>query len=209
MDTLELFSGMASFSATARERGHRTCTIDSNPQFRPDLCADVCVIKPSDIPFKPDIVWASPPCQCFSVAGLHHHWEGSLPLTNKAQEALKTVKATVQLIQEIAPRFFFIENPRGMLRRFSLMEPYRRCTITYCQYGFRFQKPTDIWTNCDTWKPKQPCKPGSTCHISAPRGSKTGTEGGGRSAIEKARVPSKLCEEILIACEKAINRGRR
>lgn len=54
---------------------------------------------------------------------------------------------------------------------------YVRHTISYCQYGDNRMKPTDIWTNDLKWIPKPPCKNGDKCHISAPRGSITGTQG--------------------------------
>ena len=84
------------------------------------------------------------------------------------------------------------------------MELLHRKTVTYCQYGDTRMKPTDIWTNCDNWIPKPTCKNGSPCHISAPRGSSTGTQGL-KSAIERAIIPEELCEEIVDVCECKIN----
>ena len=52
-----------------------------------------------------------------------------------------------------------------------------RYTVTYCQYGDNRMKPTDIWTNHPCPKFKPPCKNGDPCHVSAPRGSQTGTQG--------------------------------
>ena len=52
--------------------------------------------------------------------------------------------------------FYFIENPRGMLRKQKMMEEFTRYTITYCKYGDDRMKPTDIWTNMD-WKPRPMC----------------------------------------------------
>ena len=57
-------------------------------------------------------------------------------------------------------------------------------------------KPTDIWTNFIEWKPKQMCKNGDDCHVSAPRGSKTGTQGL-KGSIERGVIPSALFEEIF------------
>ena len=71
-----------------------------------------------------------------------------------------------------------------------------RNTVTYCQYGDTRMKPTDIWTNCSIWKPRPMCSNGDTCHVAAPRGSRTGTQGM-KNYVEKARVPYDLCKEIL------------
>jgi hypothetical protein len=40
------------------------------------------------------------------------------------------------------------------------------------------------------------CKNGDSCHVSAPRGSTTGTQGL-KGAYERSKVPNDLCEEIV------------
>ena len=64
-------------------------------------------------------------------------------------------------------------------------------------------KPTDIWTNCTTWRPKPMCKNGDPCHEAAPRGSKTGTQGLG-CAIERSRIPYALCKQVIEAAAKQV-----
>jgi len=207
LQIIELFSGTESFSKVARERGHRTFTIDNDPIFKSDLIKDINEVNVSDIPFKPDIIWASPPCQCFSVASIGKNWDKNYKPKNKnTEEAINLIKKTLQLIKELNPKYYFIENPRGMLRKMPMMEKYDKVTVTYCQYGDDRMKPTDIWTNCNDWKPKSPCKNGMTCHISAPRGSRTGTQGL-KNAIERARVPSEICLEIIKYCEDKLIKG--
>lgn len=63
MNIVEFCSGTGSFSNIAKERGHKTFTIDIEPSFKPDLCKDILKVTKEDIPFQPDIIWASPPCQ--------------------------------------------------------------------------------------------------------------------------------------------------
>ena len=70
-----------------------------------------------------------------------------------------------------------------------------RYTVTYCQYGDNRMKPTDIWTNIE-WTPRPVCKNGDKCHESAPRGSRTGTQGL-KNAKDRSVVPKELCREIL------------
>lgn len=41
-----------------------------------------------------------------------------------------------------APEWWWLENPRGRMRRY-LDEPTG--SITLCQYGYDWQKPTDLW----------------------------------------------------------------
>ena len=82
------------------------------------------------------------------------------------------------------------------------MQNFIRHTVTYCQYGDTRMKPTDIWTNATWWKPRSICKNGMPCHESAPRGSKTGTQGID-GAKDRGVIPPQLFEEILQQYETA------
>lgn len=79
------------------------------------------------------------------------------------------------------------------------MQDFTRNTVTYCQYGEERMKPTDIWTNSDVWIPKPACKNGDPCHVAAPRGSSTGTQGL-KGAYERSKLPAELCREVLTSC---------
>lgn len=199
MKILELFSGRESFSKVARELGHETFTIDIDEQFNPDLCIDILNFDVSMLPEKfqhPDFIWASPPCTTFSVASISTHWKGGknayIPKSKESEIGLRILEKTKEIIKELNPTFYVIENPRGVMRKF--MPEMNRQTVTYCQYGDKRMKPTDIWTNIN-WTGRR-CKNKEKCHVSAPRGSKTGTQGL-KNAIERSIIPPKLCLEIL------------
>lgn len=201
MKILELFSGTASFSNYAKKQGHETFTIDINPLFKPDLCIDIIDAPLYFEGFDFDIIWASPPCTCFSVASIGTHWTGGLnkyvPKTEQAQKSIALVEKTVSIIECVKPKYFFIENPRGVLRKLGLI-PFPLKTCCYCQYGDTRMKPTDIWTNLDNWVPKM-CHNGNSDHERAPRGAKTGTQGL-KGSVNRSRVPEKLCAELLSCC---------
>jgi hypothetical protein len=61
-------------------------------------------------------------------------------------------------------------------------------------------KPTDIWSNHPNPRFLPPCHNGDPCHVAAPRGSRTGTQGL-KNAMERSRIPEKLCEHIVDICE--------
>lgn len=197
MQTVELFCGTKSFSKVAASLSHKTFTVDSDPHHVPDLHINVLALNAYSLPYRPDVLWASPPCQAFSVAAIGHNWhpDGS-PKSERALVGMRIVAKTLQLIRDISPRWWFIENPRGMLRTLPMMQKYLRHTVTYCQYGDTRQKPTDIWTNASWWEPRPACVSGSRCHVPAPRGSKTGTQGI-IGAIDRSRIPPKLFREIF------------
>jgi len=198
---LELFAGSCSFSNVGREMGHEAFTSDREAFGEIDYIVDVMDFDLSRVPFKPDIIWASPPCTYFSVASIGTHWnQNHTPKTEKAKYGCEVVKKTVEIIEYFDPKFWFIENPRGKLRKLGLV-PGIRQTVTYCQYGDARMKPTDIWTNTMLWNPRPMCKNGDSCHDSAPRGSKTGTQGL-KGNYERSKVPRQLCEEILNIARK-------
>lgn len=106
----------------------------------------------------------------------------------------------IQLMAEIDPPLWFIENPVGAMRKMNWMSELPRYTITYCQYGDFRQKPTDIWTNHPNPMFKPPCKRGSPCHESAPRGSRCGTQKL-KGSKDRSRIPDAFCDHIVDICE--------
>lgn len=203
MKLLELFAGSRSVGKIAEQMDFDVFSSDINDFENIDYKVDILNFDYSIVPFNPDIIWASPPCTGFSVAALGHHWTGGknayIPATHTAKLGIEIAKKTIQIIDYFKPKYFFIENPRGLLRKMDFMQNFTRHTITYCQYGDDRMKPTDIWTNSQQWIPKKPCKNGDKCHVAAPRGSKTGTQGR-KNAYERSKIPETLCWEILISC---------
>ena len=105
----------------------------------------------------------------------------------------------MRLIGELAPCYWFVENPVGGMRKAAFTQGLPRYTVTYCRYGDARRKPTDIWTNHPNPGFKPPCRNGDPCHESAPRGSKTGTQGL-KGHVERSRMPAGLCAHIADIC---------
>ena len=200
---LELFCGTKSFTKVIQKYVNITITSDINERFNPDICEDIFNLEFKEGEF--DIIWASPPCEGFSVASIGKHWNRDhTPKTEKAKLSLDMIRKTIDIIKTIKPKYWFIENPRGKLRKViddilieSLGNSYKRETICYCRYGDTRMKPTDIWTNAFEWKPKDKmCQNGNPDHESAPRGSKTGTQGLKNYELRSV-IPPALFEELI------------
>ena len=210
MKVLDLFCGTKSIANAFESRGHEVFTVDWDKQFDPTLCADIGKLTAKDVISLcggvPDVIWASPDCTTYSVAAISKHRRkeasGNLqPISDYAKQCDEVNKHLLDLIGELKPKYWFIENPRSAFRKMDFIKPFPRYTVTYCKYGEKRMKPTDIFTNHPNPCFIPPCKNGDTCHEAAPRGAQTGTQSL-KNRIEKARIPVLLCEHIVDICEK-------
>jgi site-specific DNA-cytosine methylase len=204
MKMLELFAGTRRMSDTFERFGFDTYTIEIDKSFpRIDLYEDILKVNSHFIIDNfgvPDVIWASPVCTTYSVAAISTHRRkepnGNLaPQTEYARYCDQMVLHTLKLIEELNPKYFFIENPRGGLRSMHFIKHLPRFTVTYCKYGENYMKPTDIWSNHPSPNFIPHCKRGEPCHESAPRGSQTGVQRL-KNKVEKAKIPILLCEHI-------------
>ena len=210
MKVLELFAGTRSISKAFEAREHETFSIEWSEDFENiSLHADVGKVTADMILERfgrPDVIWASPDCTTFSIAAISHHRRknpetGNLdPVSDYAKFCDEVDQHVLDLIRALKPRFWFIENPRGGMRKMRWMKGLPRYTVTYCQYGDKRMKPTDIWTNHPAPRFRPPCKNGASCHERAPRGSRTGTQGL-KGSKERSVIPAALCEHIVDICE--------
>lgn len=216
MKILELFAGTRSIGKAFEARGHEVFSVEWDKSFdHINLYADIGQLTAQDIleQFgRPDVIWASPDCSSYSVAGIGHHRKLN-PLTKNLDPQTEYAKFcdevnqhVVELIKELNPTYWFIENPRGGLRKMTWMQELPRYTVTYCKYETdrpidqRRMKPTDIWTNHPNPQFILPCNNGDSCHAPAPRGSRTGTQGL-KGSRERSVIPPLLCQHIVDICE--------
>lgn len=214
---LELFAGTRSIGKAFEERGHEVYSIEWDRQHENiDWYVDISKITAQDILErfgKPDIIWASPDCTTYSIAGISHHRrkdeDGNLkPISDYAKFSDKTNSHVIELIKELNPTYYFIENPRGGMRKMWFMRDLPRYTVWYCKYGDIRAKPTDIMTNHPDPKFKPPCKNGNKdCHHQpAPRGSRSGTQGI-KGTVDRSRIPEELCKHIAMISEEELIDG--
>ena len=211
MKVLELFAGTRSIGKAFEEKGHEVFSVEWDRSFENiDLYKDIYELSVKEILDKfgkPDVIWASPDCSSYSIAAISHHRKreesGNLaPVSEYAKFCDRVNQHTLNLIMTLSPKYWFIENPRGGMRKMDFMHGLPRYTVTYCQYGDTRMKPTDIWTNHHDPKFKPMCKNGDPCHEKAPRGSRTGTQGLNGSK-ERSVIPVELCRHIVKICEEA------
>ncbi|MGG1630319.1 DNA cytosine methyltransferase [Rossellomorea sp. NRS-1567] len=210
LKVLELFAGTRSIGKAFEKGGHKVYSIEWDRQHdNIDLYADVLTVTTEQIHEqfgKVDIIWASPDCTSYSIAGISHHRtkedDGNLaPKSEYAKFCDKVNMHVLNLIEELQPRYYFIENPRGGMRKMNFIKGLPRFTVTYCQYGDLRMKPTDIWTNHSNPEFKPMCKNGMPCHEAAPRGSRTGTQGM-KGSVNRSKIPPELCQHIVDISER-------
>ena len=212
MKILELFAWSRSIWKEAEKQWHEVCSVDYKQWGDIDLVADIYKLSINDLPFIPDVIWASPDCTTYSIAACSTHRNTDKSAKSEyAKECDEWNKHWLWLIKEMQKLnpnlIYFIENPRWNLRHMDFMQEYNRHTVWYCQYWDNRAKPTDIWTNSKTWNPKPICRNykydkewniiDRHCHHdSARRWSQTWTQWL-KNAHERSKIPQELCEEIL------------
>lgn len=154
MKVLELFAGTRSIGKAFERRGHEVYSIEWDKDFdHIDWYADIMTVTAQDILDRfgrPDVIWASPDCATFSIAAISHHRRknpetGNLdPISEYAKFCDAVDQHVLRLILALSPMYWFIENPRGGMRKMTWMQGLPRYTVTYCQYGDSRMKPTDI-----------------------------------------------------------------
>ena len=207
MIVYDFFAGTGSATKAFEDRGHKVIKVELDPYFEADE-RDILKLTASGLIGKygrPDFIWASPPCQKFSVASLWKYWakspNGPIPKHPSVYEAIDLIKHTLKLIEDLAPKAWVLENPRGMLRKQDFMAKYPRRTITYCQYGDTRMKPTDIWGQVEGWITRPICQPGASCHESSPAGTNAGGTGKLKNARLRSMIPYELGEELANVLE--------
>jgi len=203
---LELFAGSRSIGNAAESLGYEVFSSDINNFEGINYVVDILNFDTNKVPFKPDIIWASPPCTYFSVASIGKHWnEDNTPKSKNALIGVSYVSKTLEIIKTLKPNKWYLENPRGKLRKLQVVKGLPRTTVWYCTYGDKRAKPTDIWSNnifslfnVNGWQPRPECFNGNqNCHHEfAPRGSQTGTQGL-KGNYDRSKIPNELCFEIL------------
>jgi len=200
---IDLFAGLGGFSAAFTDSPQwSVTTVDIDESFDPDITADVCDLGCDDLP-NPDVVLASPPCKCFSTAAawLDHFDSDGNPQTATAREHIVLLHHTLGIIKALNPVYWYLENPRGSKATQYLGQPTG--SVTYCQYGTSYQKPTYLWGNHPPMSYLS-CSSGANCHDNGSLTDEYADRPLPRDPAERALVPRQLSEAIREAVESAL-----
>jgi len=224
MQLLELFAGTRCVWKIAEKFWYKVISLDIDPVHECEITMDILDFDPGSFPeICPDKIWASIDCTTFSFAsGWFYRDKAGNAKNEKAIIGDRILEKTLELLEHYLLKNssikYYIENPRGnMAKQKSLIDFLARTNgiahlITYCSYWFDYRKPTNIFTNDLSWKPKDRCWyktknwAGNECnHLSVPRWSNLWICGIGR-AWDKNRslIPRNLiidilkCEDMLI-----------
>ena len=148
MKVLELFAGKRCIGRAFESKEHEVYSIEWDKQHNNiNWYVDIGTITAEDILERfgmPDVIWASPDCTSYSIAAISHHRkkeeDGNLaPVSDYAKFCDKVNQNTLKVIDkliELNPKLiYFIENPRGGMRKMNFMKGRPRYTVTYCFAG--------------------------------------------------------------------------
>ena len=153
MRLLELFSGTGSIGRAFDEIGWEVTSLDMDPESGADIIAN---LMDWDYHMYPpgyfDGIWGSPPCTHYSRA----RTRAKTPRDLEGSDAL--VQRLKDVIEYFQPTVWAFENPAtGLLPGRAVVQSIPFKDISYCMYGFPYQKHTRIWTNSTVWRPKPRC----------------------------------------------------
>ena len=206
MKVLDLGSGTGSATNIWKMHGHEVVTVDYNIDFKPTICGDYSLDTTWNKinergPYE--FIWFSPDCRYFSLAGSMPFNERYEPITQDAHDTVVSIVKALGWIKFLKPRLGWImENPRALMRKMDWVKDLQRVTVTYCQYGDDRMKPTDLFGQIPIYFIPKKCNYNDKCHVSAPRGSRTGSQGLGNAKL-RAMIPFDLTKEIYEAAIKS------
>lgn len=81
-------------------------------------------------------ILAAPPCTMFSLA------RTTAKIARNLDKGLETVKVCIEIIWKTKPKFWVMENPKGLLRKFMGSPAFQ---FDASEFGEMYNKHTDLW----------------------------------------------------------------
>ncbi len=139
-------------------------SVDPNPSAEPKIVGPIAGGLASQLPPSPLIVWAAPPFNRVLLDAESWDADGSFyPKTDDAHSAINHLRNTIELLTALKPTWWFIEQPKSLVRRMPLFAGFNRGyptrnrqTILHTQFGGGTPGTSDVWTNAYWWLPNSP-----------------------------------------------------
>ena len=152
MRILELYAGTGSVGTVAREMGWEVVSLDIAPcgNHIPTIQADILKFDYT-IWHRGyfDMIWASPPCQLYSVASARCFTAEER--ASRAEQGNAVTRRTREIIDYLEPKFWAVENPASSaLWKTGIFDDYPKKIVSYCMYSdWGYRKTTCIASNID------------------------------------------------------------
>ena len=150
-----LFKGTGSIDRSLEKHGFQVDSLDIDKKCGATWTCDVLEWEAwrHMMPGRYDFIWASPPCEQYSRARTTAKTPRNLELADSI------VKRTLEIIYELAPKAWLMENPQtGLLKTREVVEGYPWRDVCYCKYSdgerWTYKKQTRLWGVIPTFVPR-------------------------------------------------------
>lgn len=196
---LELFAGTGSVGKCFASHGWQVISLDITDKggYSPTHLANILHWAYTDAyaPHHFRVVWASPPCEHYSLARTTAKTPRDLPFYDSL------VQKSLEIIKYFKPEFYFIENPAsGLLRTRPVIQGEQWRDVDYCTYGCEYRKRTRLWGVVPpAWQPRPLCRADCWSCTSSGTGKhrSTAQRGSGWSLNQLHHIPAMLMDDIV------------
>ena len=154
MRVLELFKGTGSVGKVIKANypDAEIVSLDILEKYEPTICCDILEWDYKQYPEGHfDLIWGSPECKIYSTLQytlIGRKWADRAELDAAREEHSKYVKKVLEIIDYFQPKRWYIENPYySAMKDFDFMRIRQSYRFDYCRFGYKYKKPTRIWTN--------------------------------------------------------------
>ena len=210
MRALVLFKGTGSIDRALERYGFKVDSLDIDPKCNATWTSDILTWDAWNhmMPGRYDFIWASPPCTHYSRARTTAKTPRNLDLADSI------VERTLEIIKELAPKGWLLENPQtGLLKTRDVIEGYPWRDVCYCKYSdgvrWTYKKQTRFWGVLPTFVARPVCTRKDPCPLSAggnhPDRAQRCNRGNGvnHTLNELYSMPTQLCDDIARAAAEA------